>query len=1117
VKDASGAPVPGAKVVITSIEEGVSRTVITDASGNYRVAELTPGHYRLEFSKDGFRKEIVENLRIAARQELRADSSLQVGSMSQEIVVQDSVAGTINTENASLSATVDANIVTGAATTYRANGDTTPFTLLQILPGVQADTASSSNGTDTRLSIQGGLPSQSEASVDGISTQNVTGNSPLVDMFPSAESIAEVRVEGVGNNAEFGQPGEITTISKSGTNDLHGGVFWYHQNAAFDSTPFGSRRKPKKVANDFGISVGGPVVLPHLYNGHSKSFFFGTYEGLRFPQTQTIQAKVPSVPMRSGDFSRQVAAGYSRPLVNPYTGNPYPNNQLTGISAVAQKFLALIPAPNVGDPNLFNPAGPNFIDNKDSGIRSNQFDLRGDQYISHKALVFSRYTWKNVSQTAPQPILIPASSNTLQDRSLVAAFIYNLRPTLVNEFRFGFSLDTTGQINPYDGPSFAKSLGLAGIGPNFPFNGIADLGFNTISGIGVDRLDSLTKSRTFQFSDNVSWTKGRHVVKYGFDIRHIEAITPLGFFGADNYGSFVFSGNFTRNDVADFLLGVPTATLYDTVSQDNDGKSIHYGVFAQDTWQATPRLTLNYGLRWEFHPAYHDASGNIGNFNPYIPRTGALVYPDGKAALLDPFFLASGNACPAPARNGAACTPVLSNSEAGLPSGLRTAPKTRFMPRLGFAYRPFNDAKTAIRGGFGAFNITTLGSIFYALTGTIQAGTQTFVNAATPSGPAFQWPAINSGGSGYGAPRYGTNYFGTANEIYWKDPYSMQWDLSLDHEFWGGIGASVAYIGMKTNQLVWAPNYNDMSYSTTMAARERPLSDRPFPNWGTLNTRANGSIAFYNALQFEVRRAYRKGLTFDSTYTWAKNLADNQGPTGTTFAGENGGSRATYYYDRHLDYGDVIGSRRHRWVTTFLYDLPVGRGRTVGSSWNRLADSLVGGWQLSSILLIQTGTYLSPNFRNGDPSGTGSGSLFGRRQRPDLVGNPVPANQNASNWINLGAYTCPGIPSWSPGTSCTIGTNSTTLKPIGRFGNAGIGKVVGPGTFNLNLGLSKTFSFTERLRLKAGASFTNVLNHLNLADPELNISSGGFGKITSARSSDFGGSRTGVVFLRLDF
>lgn len=1131
VKDSSGATVAGAQIVITNIDEGVSRTFTSDSAGDYRIPDFKPGHYKIEVSKDGFRTEVIENITLTARQELREDLTLQVGAVGQQVVVSDRSAGAINTENAAISSSLDSNSVLNLPTTYRANGGTSPLTLIAILPGVQPDT-DTGNGFNQGYSVHGGLPSQSETTIDGISTQNTGGNSPLKDAFPSSESIAELRVDGVGNNAEFGQPGQITTITKGGTNSYHGGIFWYHQNAAFDATPFvrgGTPAKPHKVGNDFGGSLGGPVQIPHFFDGHNKTFFYTAYEGFRFPRTDVVQYTVPTQRMRNGDFSKLlvgnsvVAANLQNPF-NPGTnyGSALPS---TSISSSAKQLLSLIPLPtivnNIGsDTDVYDPSNSNYFANRDNSYNSNQFDLRGDQYIGTKAFIFARYTWKNINQNSPQVLLVPSTTNTNQDRALTVSFNYNFRPNLLNEFRFGFTLDKNENVNPFDGPTFTNNLGFTGIGPNFPFNGVTEIDFSQLTSLNADRLNGTNQSRVYQFNDNVSWTKGRHALKFGFDIRRIETISPLGFNGADNYGTFDFSGGkFTGQEFADFLIGVPTRSYPDEVKQDNDGKTRHYHLYAQDTWQATPRLTLTYGLRWEFHPAYHDPTGNIGNFDPSVPLSGAVIYPDGKAGILAPGFLASFNACPTlgstqgPTVNGAPCTPVLSNSQAHLPSGLREAPK-RFMPRFGFAYRPFNDDKTAIRGAFGVYNITLLGSSYYSLTGTLQSNTQTFVNTETSSGPAFSWPAISSG-SGVISP-FGSAYFGTANQIKWKDPYSMQWNLSVDRELPGRIGARISYVGMKTDQLVWAPNYNDMSFSTTTAAELRPLTDRPFPNWGTIQTRANGATAFYNAMELEARRTFNNGFTFNSSYTWAKNVGDNQGPDVTNFAGENGGSRATYINDRHLDFGDVNGTRRHRWLTSAIYELPIGRGKAFGHDWNRLVDGALGGWQVSSIFLWQTGPYLTPHFGTGDPSGTGSGTLSGRDQHPDRVGSGIPTHRSADNWIDPAAFICPGDPNWTPGNSCLTGTAGGPA-PIGRFGNSGVGVVEGPGTVNLNMGVSKSFAITERIRLKAEASFTNVLNHLNLSDPNLDITSGSFGKINNNRGSDFGGPRTGLVSLRLDF
>jgi hypothetical protein len=1119
VKDSTGSIVAGADVKISSVEEGAIRVSTTNEFGNFLFTDVKPGHYRIEVQKDGFKAEARNEVEILARQDVRQDFVLAVGTRSEIVEVTD-VAGAINSETPSITASFDSQNVLDLPANYRANGSTSPLKLVQSLPGVQPD-------SDGKYSVQGGLPFMSETSVDGITTQNAGSNNPLSDAWPSAETITELRVDGVGNSAEFGQPGAITSITKSGTNDYHGSAFWYHQNRALDALAYGQTEKPEKIGNDFGVSGGGPVWIPHLYNGHNRTFFYGTYEGFRFPLGSTIQNIVPTQAMRKGDFSNdQALAG---PLNDPFTGGSY-GTQLPNVNASAQQLLSLYPLPNVGDPNIFT-GNVNYITNVDNSYHSNQFDIRGDQYIGKKWQFFGRYSWKNIGQEQPTKLLVP-SKNFIDDyRMLVVSASYSIKPTLINEFRFGFTRNNNGYTNPFDGKEFAQTLGIDGIADNnLFFNGIPELDFNSIDSLNVNRLSGINKSNVFEYTDTLSWTKGRHTMKFGLDVRHIQSVSPLSFEGADNYGTFDFtSAKFTGNDFADFLLGVPNNTFYDSVSQDNNGSSIYYNFFGQDTFQVSSRLTLSLGLRYEYHPGYSDAGGNIGNFDPSVPGSGRVVYPDGFSSILNAGFLANMNACPTlgstdgPTVNGVPCTPVLSASQAGLPQSLRTADKLRFMPRLGFAYRPFNNDKTAIRGGVGMYNITTLGAIFYALTGTLQAGTQNFINDLAPGGgPLYQWPSLNAGGSGFGAPQYGTDYFGTANDIHFHDPLAYQWNVSVDHEFMGGISMRASYIGMRVNHLVWAPSYNDMSYSSTVAATERPLTDRPFPNWGIINNRDSSANSLYNAFQLEANRRFHNGLSFNSTYTLAKNTADNQAHQ-QSFADENGGSRATYLDDRSLDYGEVYGTRRHRWITTALYDLPFGHNRMFGKNWSTPVNALIGGWRLSNIFLLQSGAFVTPYFNGGDPSGTGSGTIDGRSQFPDVVSgvNWVPANQSANEWINPAAFACPGISSWTPGTACNIGAGSGAPLPIGRFGNAHVGSITGPGLVNLSTGLSKEFAFTERVRLKAGASFTNVLNHPNLADDgdhfNLNVSSPDFGVISAARRSDFGGSRTGQVFLRLDF
>ncbi len=1111
VVDSSGAPVANASVTITNTDENTSRELKTNGSGDFDGENLLPAHYSVSVASAGFDTFNATGLMLIARQTLRVNATLQVGKTQQTVTVNDAEAGVIATDSQTIQATFDPKALLNLPANIRANGNTSPYQLIQILPGVQADDSGN-------FSIQGGIPSQTQYSLDGISTTDVTGNQPLTNAFPSTESLAEIKVQGVGNEAEYGQVGDITTVSKSGTNQFHGDLFWYSQNRALNALAYGQQTKTQLVANDFGVSAGGPVVLPHIYNGHDKTFFYGTYEGFRYPRQATIQNEVPTQAERNGDFN---AEGVT--VTDPTTGQPFPNDTIPAnrISSVASKFLTLYPLPNAGD--LTKAHSANYIDNRQNNYTSDQYDIRGDQYITSNQSIFARWTWKNISQFNPQNLLVPSESSPDNYKLLAAAYNYAIRPNLLNEARFGFTLQTASVSMPLDGRAFTKSLGLVGIGPDFPFNGLPVVDITDYQGLDTGRADSTTRSDTYQATDNVTWNKGRHTMKVGFDYRYIRAVSALGFISGDNYGGYSFNGTFTGNSVGDFLLGLPINTDVDNVKNDNDGRSNHYNAYIQDSFRVSPKLTLEYGLRFEFHPGYTDANGNIGNFNPSVPKSGAVVYPNGAESTLAPEFLQSFNACPnlgstsGPSANGAPCTPVLSASQAGLPNSLRTAPK-RFVPRFGFAYRPFNDDKTVVRGGFGVFNTEVLGSIYYALTGTLQSNTRTYNNILNGK-PIFAWPNTQLPGEGTIAD-FGTAYFGTANQINWKDPYSMQWNVSIDRDLGFQTGLRASYIAMNTRQLVWSPNLNQSTYSTDFYT-DQPLSSRPFPNWGVVNTRANGATANYESAQLEIKHRTRAGLTFDSTYTFAKNLADNQGYTegggnGTSFAGENSGSRTLDLYDLKHEYGNVFGTRKHRWITTAIYDLPVGRGRALGSNMNRFLDAAIGGWQLSSVFLWQSGPYLSPYFDGGDPSGTGSG-IIGRDQAPDLLRNPNLSNPNRNDWFDLGAYTCPATPGWQPGTSCLIGSAPQYGAPIGRFGNAGPAMVVGPGTVNLNAGLAKYFAVTERVRIKIEGSFTNVLNHTNLADPVLAIDNASVGQITSARAADFGGNRTGQVGARIEW
>jgi hypothetical protein len=1177
VKDSSGALVPGATITLTSTDTGIVRTTRSSSSGDYQFLDVVPASYDLEATATGFESWKISRAQLAARQQLRIDPALTVGAVQQTVQISGDNASAIETETASINAVYSSEDAINLPTNSRAgSAGTSGLSLIGTLPGVQSD----GSGSSTTFSLQGGLPFQTDVSVDGITIQSATGNSPIADALPSTDAISEIRADGVLNNAEIGQPGAVTITSKGGSNKIHGAGYWYHQNQDFDAIQFGASSKPHKVGNTFGARFSGPIVIPHLYDGHDKFFIYGGYEGYRFPQQAPNQYVVPTAAMKTGDFTNYSSPGFTG-LNNPFAGGSYgtalPSSALgTPGAQIAQKFLQFFPDPNhtataggatIPTSSYVNGESPNWYINQDTSQHSDQFDIRPDKYFgsNQKFLLWGRYSYKNFPANSAEPLAVPSSQNTNVNHQLTTSFNWTVTPHVINEFRFGFTLQSTGKSNSFDGKTFTQGLGLQGL-QNLFFNGLPELDFSNLSSLGADRLTAINQSKTYVYYDALSWSKGHHNFKFGLDIRNLEAITTLGFNGADNYGTFGYSnagngiGQYTGVDFADFLLGIPNNTFYDVVEQDNDGKSNHYNFYAQDEWKTSDRLTLSYGVRYEYHPGYYDPHGDIGNFDPTLPLAGRSIYPDGKQSLLAQGFLASANACDpdgvtntnSSVVNGAPCMPVLSNSAAGFPAGLKKVPHLRFMPRFGFAYRLTGDGKTVVRGGFGMYNITILGSTFYSLTGTLQASTSAYVNTYDPASHAigYQWPQIYSGSAANGCfTCYGTSYFGTANSTNWKDPYTEQWSLSVDHDFGGGYAARISYIGAEMHQLEWAPDENSLPFSNTVSAYNQPLSARLFPNWGRINTRATGANESYHSLQLDASHRFQHGLEFDSNFTFAKALADNQGPDNVGFAGETGGQRSSSILDRQADFGNVSGTRRLLWNTTALYDLPVGRGKLIGSNMSHLLDEIIGGWRLSNIFSWQSGGYITADFPagQGDPSGTGSGltsSKAGfdpghRDQHADRVQgvNWKPSHQNRNNWVNVNAFTCPGDPNWAPGYACatgnagakvtaadgsTICTNCeeinnviyTVPNPIGRFGNDQVGSIEGPQYINLNTGLVKTFNVGERFKLRAEGTFTNVLNHVNLDESHLNLnlSSSSFGVITEGLAP-----RVGQVSMRLEF
>jgi hypothetical protein len=1089
ITDSTGAVVPRARVIVTSLEENIPREAVTDEQGNYQAVNLKAGAYTVTAEAPGFKRFQQAGLQLDARQTLRVNLTLEVGAVSEQVTVE-AQASVINTETQTIAARFDSKQVLGLPINYRGAGSTSPLRALAFLPGVQADNSN-------RFSTQGALPHQTEISVDGISTVSVRSNGPLGEMFPSVETIAEMKVQAVGNNAEYGQVGDITTTSRGGSNQFHGAAFNYLQNAALDAKAFGSAIKPQKSANTYGGAFGGRIIP-------NRTFFHSAFERMDFRRGTTISNTVPTQLMRNGDVTGEGLA-----IRDPLNGNtPFADGKLPAsrISPISSKFLEYYPLPNFG--STTKQASSNFRENRGAPVKSWQYDVRIDHTLTSKQSLFGRFSYKSVTEVVPNSLLLPADDSSNKGKNLVLSHNYTISPRLLNEFRLGFVNSDVYRFYNFDGNAIVGGVGFQGLGP-FPFNGLTGLNFSGATTNFGKSKPPFTVSRNFQFNNNTTWIHGRHTAKFGFDARRLRTAADLNFFGQDDYGRFSFDGRYSGDYFTDYLLGFPYLAQLAKTGFDVNGTSWHYSLFAQDSFKVSQKLTLEVGLRWEYHPPFTDAAFNITNFDRSVARTGRVIIPsDPQAAKVTaPGFLAGINACPGnPAPFGTPCTPFLTAEQAGYPEYLRFADRNDFNPRFGFAFRPFNDTKTVVRGGFGFYTMTVLGNIFYSLTGIHGSDIREFTNSLSNNQFAYRWPQVSTGGTGVGSPVYGNAYFGTAVQPDLKDPYMAQYSLTVERELPWNTGFRVSYIGNRSIQLPWSPDLNQPALSTT-PFNSRPLTDRPFPYWGRIYSRDSGASGVYSSMQTEFSKRYGNGLTFNTAWTWAKNLSDAAGSS-NDFTADNGGGRNANSLDRRADRGNVGPTRRHRWITTAMYELPFGRGKQFLSTSNAVLNGIAGGWRISGILLSQTGPFLTPLFTGGDPSGTNApvrGSM-----RPDILFDPHIDNPTADRFWDRSAFVCPGRTAGSTQFNCNVA-------PIGRFGNAASGLLVGPGTVNLNFGFAKDFRVTEQVQLSFEGSFTNLPNHPNLADPGITITSIAFGTTTSARSADSGGNRVGQFALRLKF
>ncbi len=1082
IRDPSGAAVLAAAITVREIDKNTSRSAKSDGDGLYEIVNLKPGRYEITAVKTGFATAKVAEARLEARQTIRADLKLLLAPLEQTVQIAGAVP-LVNTENPTISDTKTFEQITELPLNYR-GATTSPLIATIIVPGVQHDAFGG-------VSLGGGLPAQIEYTTDGISTHS-SWSGPNGNMYPSTESLSEFKVTSVSNNAEFGQMGDVTVVTRGGANRMHGSALWYHQNAALDATIYGSPEKQAKVFNTFGASLSGPLDLPKVYRGRNRTFFFVDYEANRQPHSYLEQLSVPTAAMQAGGLDGVPGS----PAVDPLSGAPFPGNAVPKgrINPVAKTLLEkYYPLPNYDTSgttyNNYRRLVPTFND-------TDGYDVRIDHVLSSRQQIFGRWSWKKIS-TLWSNDLLPRSHWGEFDRNLVVSHNYSIRPNLFNEFRFGVGLAFNREDFPILGTDAVATLGLQGLDLSnsrgmggFPAFWFAD--GTDFAGIGHGRSAPF-ESRNWQYTDSLSWIRGRHTMKFGVDVRRIGYQSRLSFGENGEFGAFFFNqGAFSRNAFADLLLGLPTEDNYGIVGPNLNERATHTHLYGQDEWRVNDHLTVSFGLRWSLHPPMTEDAGNITNFDR---TTGDVIVPDHTLPAA-PRFLAAINACPG-TTTAIPCTKIVTASQAGLGLGLRRTYYGNWAPRVGFAWRPFSNKKTVVRSGFGIFTQAVNGWTAWGVTGVHTSDVRTYTNFQDPgTRPLYVLPQVSGGP--LALPDVGNQNFSVAIDPGYKDPRTYQWSFTIERELPRDTTVRVSYVGVQSVGLTLLMDLNQQHVSTVPFSASR----RPYPAWNQVSSYENLGFASYNGLQAEASHRLSRGLFVQTSYVLSKNI----GNAGSMFGGlaaqafpiEAFQRPITDRFNTRLDRGDLAGSRRHRFLFTGIWQLPVGKGRAFAKRMNPLANAILGGWDLSTITLVQSGPFLTPLISARlDQSNTDMVRNF--IARPDRIADGNLANPTPDQWWDITAFT-------------------PTPQGAGRFGNAGVGTLRGPGTIAVAGGLFKSFSVTERLRLRVEATFTNLPNHPNFAAPGQWVDRpGSFGKTTSVQGQENSGNRGGQVGARLDW
>ncbi len=1053
VTDTTGAVAAGATITLVHPATNTQRAVKTNNAGVYDVPALLPGLYNLKVEMQGFNSQVRNDIELQVAQVARIDMTLQVGNVSEVVEVAGG-APVIETESTSVGTVIENQRIVELPLNGR-----NYLQLTSLTPGVTTNSAPSAVGTtrqggtraQTTVSVAGQRIFYNHYTLDGIENTDPSFNSYL--FLPSLDALQEFKVESGIFPAEYGHNmGQINVTTKSGTNGIHGSAFEFLRNSALDSKNYfdsSSNPIPPFKRNQFGFTLGGPVVIPPVVHGKNKLFFFFDYEGLRERKALTQPATVPPASWVQGDFS-----GVSTTIYDPVTrvynltngvpnsvasSTPFPNNKIPAnrIAPISLAYMTQwVPAPNINTSGLAN----NFVNTEGRPTDSNQENARFDYVQSSNSSWMFRYAHSGEAQYTPINIPDEGTNTDSQVHQGVLGYTRVFGANKVNDFKFGVSRLENLQATVHAGVrNIVKELGIQNIDTSNPLywgtpnvllgGGFSNLGEN--SDIPFNTWDTI-----IQATDNFSWTRGKHGFKFGADTSRTRYDVING---TVTRGRFTETGQYTdsglanavagpANNVADFMLGVFSLTEGQVGEPLANLRDIYLGFYFEDSWKVTSKLTVNYGLRWEDQTPFVDKHNNFANVDF---RWDNSMFPTFvRAGTGDPY---QGNP-PFPLPAG---IPYVRDGRFG-----RTTYKDNthdFGPRLGIAYSL--DSKTVIRTGAGIYYVNEVASSAAFEVARNAPFSIRRSETANTIQPNLNWSQI------FTTP--GIPSFILVDQYNEPASYVPQWSFGVQRQLTQNMSLETNYVGSSGVHLK-----RFMTYNTAPPGPGTINPRRPFPIFkATCQVASAPSHSSYDALQIRLQQRFSHGFTLLSSFSYAKSIDNGSGIR------QQGNDLGTPSDDYNLKSIRGLSSFdfRKRLTTSLLYDLPVGIGKALLSNASRPLDAVVGGWQLGTILTLQDGFPLTATCGSGNIQNGGDTCLA------DATGidpNLSRGQQDPSQWFNLAAFVnrLPGGVQY-------------------RYGNAGRSTIIGPGIIDWDFSMAKSFHVTERQALEFRAEFFNIPNH----------------------------------------